>query len=281
MTARQARSSAPDELSTSSSWVVAGDELMRRRRRSWLTALVSVLIGVALVAIWQWVASLELLPPILLPDIRAVASAFPALVTSEGFARHLFRTVAEFLLGFGIAGVSAVAVGFALAAYPLLRRAYFPLLAVVGALPIVIFAPVVITWLGFGIASKVATASIYAFYPIFIATLSGLEGVSADAKDVMRSLRASPWQTFWKLRIPTALPAIFGGLKVGLSSALIGATVAELIGSNAGLGYLVLLYQNSFDIATVFALILVFLVLGLISLVVLELVERRAIYWRS
>lgn len=274
-------SASPPALHEASALSASATDRLRRHFRDRVARYMTVLVGIALLGIWQLLVSLKALPAILLPDVRAVLAALPALVSSETFPKHLLRTVGEFLLGFGIAGVSAILVAFLLSAYPLLRRAYFPLLAVLGALPIVIFAPVVISWLGFGIASKIATAAIYAFYPIFIATLSGLEAVSADAVRLMRSLRASQWQLFWNLRVPTALPVIFGGLKVGLSSAIIGATVAELIGSNAGLGYLLLLYQNNFDMATVFALILVFVAIGVTSLAILELIEGKIVYWRS
>ncbi len=117
-------------------------------------------------------------------------------------------------------------------------------------------APLLIIWLGSGLASKVIVTALITFFPALIATIVGIRSVDPDLHDLLRSLRASRWQLFWKLELPAALPMIFGGLKLSVTLAVVGAVVGEFVGANAGLGYLINLGRGILDTPLMFVAIL-------------------------
>lgn len=241
----------------------------------------SALLLPLVIGLWQIVTLTGFVHRVLLPPPVAVAEATVELVTAPTFFEHFSRTVSEIALGYAIGVAIGLALGIALSSFPLLRRAYFPILAGFEAIPGIILAPLVITWFGFGIESKVVQAVIACFFPVFITTLAGLAMSSQDEVKLMRSLLASRWQIFRKLRLPNALPAIFGGLKIAITSAIIGAVVSEFVAADAGLGFLLLRYKASFETPTVFALIFMFAIIGLVSFLLIEQIERRLIFWRA
>jgi NitT/TauT family transport system permease protein len=247
---------------------------------TWLPRYLAVALLPALAGVWMLVTSLELVSPALFPELDRTVEAFENLVTSDGFARHLGRTAAEIAIGFGIGALIGFALGLTLAASPLLRKAYFPLVSGFVSIPYVVFTPVAITWFGFGIGSKIAIAVLISFFPVLITTLVGLEAATEPELRLMRSLQASRRQIFFEVRLKNALPAIFGGLKIAMTLAIVGAIVGEFIGSDAGLGYLLLAYRAQFDVATVFAIIALFAIIATVSFTLLELVERRVVFWK-
>jgi NitT/TauT family transport system permease protein len=276
------RSLTPDEEAR---LLAAADQTneprLRLAVRRWLPAVISILVAPLLVLLWMLVRRLDLIHSILLPDFGDAVTALRDVVTADVFARHLWRTVSEIGLGYGLGCAIGLGLGIALSSFPLLRRAYFPLLAGFEAIPGIVLAPVVITWLGFGLTGKVVQAAIACFFPVFVTTLVGLSMVSDNEMRLMRILRASRWEVFRKLRLRSALPAIFGGLKIAITTATIGAIVSEFVGSDAGLGFLLLRYKASFETPSMFALIFIFGVLGTASFLLLELIERKVVYWRS
>jgi NitT/TauT family transport system permease protein len=149
------------------------------------------------------------------------------------------------------------------------------------AIPTVILAPVIIAWFGFGIEGKVFQAAIACFYAVFITTLSGLGLAEPNSVQLMRSLCASKWQIMRMLKIPAALPVIFGGLQLGATTAIIGAIVSEFVGSDAGLGYLLQRYRSGFDTPAVWVIIGIFLIFGLVAYLILWFAERKIVFWRA
>ena len=251
------------------------------RSRRWVPTAVSVAIAPLLVLLWILARRIDLVHPILLPEFTDAVAGFREVVTADGFGTHLWRTVSEIGLGFGLGCVVGLLLGIALATFPLLRRAYFPLLAGFEAIPGIVLAPVVITWLGFGLSGKVTQAAIACFFPVFVTTLVGLSMVSENELKLMRIMKASRWTVMRELRIRSALPAIFGGLKIAITMATIGAIVSEFVGSDAGLGYLLLRYKAGYDTPAMFALIFIFGVIGVLSFLLLEFLERTIVFWRK
>lgn len=244
------------------------------------TLIASVLLLPLVIGGWLALTSSGFIHPILLPPPGEVVEATAELLTAPTFPDHFSRTIFEIALGYGIGVVIGFSLGVALSSFPLLRRAYFPLVAGFEAIPGIVLAPIVITWFGFGIESKVVQAVIACFFPVFITTLAGLAMSSEDEIKLMRSLLASRWQIFRKLRLPNALPAIFGGLKIAITTAIIGAVVSEFVAADKGLGFLLLRYKASFETSTVFSLIFMFAIIGTASFLLIEFLERRLIYWR-
>jgi NitT/TauT family transport system permease protein len=251
-------------------------------RRAWVSPyVVSALIAPVILAVWYYVTNNGLVPSILLPTPQAVFEAVPRVVGANGFAGHVGRTVSEIVLGFGLGALVGFALGMLLGSSIRLRTAYLPFLSALEAIPTVILAPVIIAWFGFGIEGKVFQAAIACFYAVFITTLSGLGLAEPNSVQLMRSLCASKWQIMRMLKIPAALPVIFGGLQLGATTAIIGAIVSEFVGSDAGLGYLLQRYRSGFETPSVWVIIGIFLIFGLIAYFILWFAERKIVFWRA
>ena len=249
--------------------------------RRWFPTVVTVAIAPLLLGVWLLFRQLDLIHPILLPEVMDVVHAIGEVVTANGFAGHVYRTLTEIALGFLLGCLVGLGLGIGLSFSPLMRRAYFPLLAGFEAIPGIVLAPVIITWLGFGLSGKVVQAAIACFFPVFVTTLVGLSMVSENELKLMRILKASQWKVMWELRIRSALPAIFGGLKIAITMATIGAIVSEFVGSDAGLGYLLLRYKGGYDTPAMFVLIFIFGLIGVASFLLLEFLERKIVFWRE
>jgi NitT/TauT family transport system permease protein len=257
-----------------------GRPARRLRRLRVPAAAVSVALLPVLIGAWFLATESGAVSRILLPPPDAVARAVPRVLQAPGFQRHLVRTVTEILTGYMLGSLIGFSLGLLLGSSTRLRRAYLPFLSAFDAIPTIILAPLIIAWFGFGLAGKATQAAIACFYAVFITTLSGLSLADPDAVKLMRSLRATPWQILVKLRIPSALPAIFGGLQIGATLAIIGGIVSEFVAADAGLGFLMVRYRSSFNTAAVFVLILIFLLLGLASYLLLQFAQRKIVFWR-
>lgn len=230
---------------------------------------------------WYLMVRFEVTSTILLPSPADVWAAAPEVYGADGFIDHVFRTVGEIVGGFALGAAVGFGLGILLGSSARLRAAYLPLLSALESVPTVIFAPLLIAWFGFGMDGKIVQAAIACFYAVFITTLSGLALAEADSISLMRSLRASKWQIMRKVKIPFALPVIFGGLQLGATTAIIGAIVSEFVGADRGLGFLMLRYRATYDTPAVWVLIFAFLAFGLIAYFLLWTAERRIVFWRQ
>jgi len=147
------------------------------------------------------------------------------------------------------------------------------------SMPKVALAPLVVVWFGLGIASKVVSAALIAFFPLLVNTVVGLRSADEDRVDLMRSLDASELQIFWMLRVPSALPFVMAGLEVAMVLSLVGAIVGEFVGAEAGLGMLIQSRNFSMDVAGEFAVLFILAVMGLLLNSVLVSVRRRVLFW--
>lgn len=256
------------------------DHVGRSSRRKASPYVVTVLLAPVLLFVWYLVTRFEVVAPILLPSPQAVYESVPRVMGAEGFSDHVTRTVGEIILGFALGASIGFSLGLLLGSSDRLRTAYLPLLSALEAVPTVILAPLIIAWFGFGIDGKVVQAAIACFYAVFITTLSGLSLAEPESVRLMRSLRASGWQIMRKVKIPAALPAVFGGLQLGATTAIIGAIVSEFVGADSGLGFLMLRYRSSFDTPAAWVLIFVFLLFGITSYLLLWYAERKVVFWR-
>lgn len=204
-----------------------------------------------------------------------------SLVQQEFFLRHFIVTLREIAIGVVLGTLIGFAIGTALAIWPVAKRVSYPFVVGFQAIPKIVFAPLFIAWFGFGETSKVVMAVVIAFFPVLINTLVGLESVPADARRLMRSIKATQVQTFYKVSLPHALPVIFAGVKAALTFAVIGAIVGEFVGASEGLGYLVDLYNNQLRIDRVFAVITILAAIGAGGYFLLEWLDQKLIFWRS
>lgn len=238
----------------------------------------------ALVGAWQLAASTGLLADLLGLESFLVPS--PAEIAEslwqsrELLAENAWTTLQEIVIGFLIGLAVGLAFGFLLRPFEVLRLTFYPLILASQAIPIIVFAPILVVWFGYGIGPKLAVVALVCFFPIAVATADGLRSVNPDATKMLRTLDASRGQILWRLEAPTALPFTFSGAKIGATFAPIAAVFGEWVGADSGLGHLIL--QDNAQLATsrVFAaaLILSAIAIGLYGL--LALAERRIVTWR-
>lgn len=251
-----------------------------RARRRISPYVVTIAIAPVILGTWFLVTAAELVAPILLPTPGQVWEAVPRVLGAPGFSDHVTRTVGEIVAGYGVGAAIGFGLGLLLGSSARLRAAYLPLLSALESVPTVILAPLIIAWFGFGADGKIAQSALACFYAVFITTLSGLSLAEPDSISLMRSLKASPWTIMRKVKIPFALPVIFGGLQMGATTAIIGAIVSEFVGADRGLGFLMLRYRSGYDTPAVWVLIFVFLAFGLVAYLLLWAAERRVVFWR-
>ena len=193
---------------------------------------------------------------------------------------HMWVTLSEVLLGFLLGSVVGVALGTLTAQSPLMRTIIGPYILASQAMPKLALAPIIVIWLGFGIAPKVVITALICFFPLLENTIIGLTSTNPHQVELFQVLTASRWQTFIKLRVPNALPVIFAGLRVAITLAVVGAVVGEYVGANRGLGALVIAAQGSFDTPLMFAIFVYLTAVGIVLYKLMELLEHTAFSWR-
>jgi len=246
--------------------------------------LLPMAVLAALIGLWQLAASTGLLAEVL--NVESFLVPSPAEIASSLWdnrsllAENAWVTLREIVLGFGIGLAMGVAFAVLLRLSETLRRAVYPLLIASQAVPIVVFAPILVIWLGFGIGPKLAIVALVCFFPITVATLDGLRGVDPEAIKMMRTLDASRLQLLWRVEAPAALPSLFSGARIAAVFAPIGAVFGEWAGADSGLGHMILLDNGQLETAREFAAasVLIAIALGLFGL--LALAERRVVTWR-
>lgn len=227
--------------------------LVRRRYEYFLVPVVLlVLLGV-----WRLVNQHSGLPAYLVPSPDDVWLRFQTLASNGTLWKHTRVTLLEASLGFAISFVFALVLGYLLTKAPLAERLVSPYLVAAQTVPLVALAPLLVTWFGFGLASKVVIGFVMVFFPMLVNTIVGIRMVKGEQRELMRSYSASALQVLSYLELPSALSVLFGGFKIGITTAMAGAMVGEYIASNQGLGYMVLYAKRIFDFPQVFVAIFV------------------------
>ncbi len=249
----------------------------RSHRAPWLPAISLI----AFLAVWELAVRFGHLAPIFLPPPEDVALKALRVIADGTLFRHAAVTLVEVLAGLALGMAIATVLGYALAKSVVVERALAPYLVASQAIPIVAIAPLLVIWFGYGLLSKILVGALIVFFPILINTIAGLRGVPADLRDLMRSLRATRWQTFAKLEAPAALPVLLAGLKVGATLSVIGAVVGEIAGADAGLGYMVSIANGQYDTARMFVGVFALVILALTLYGIVNALERRLLAWRK
>ena len=247
--------------------------------RKVLVKLLPMLTLVALVVIWQAWVEINDTPRYLLPSPTDVFAA-----TQENWSRLLFHgkvTLVETLLGFGLSVAVGVPLAVAIVYSKWIENMLYPLLVGSQAIPKIAIAPLLLVWLGFGMTSKVLVAFLIAFFPVVVATATGLRGVSEDTLRLVESMGASTWQVFRRVRFPTSVPSMLGGFKVAIALAVVGAVVGEFVGANAGLGHYVLVAGGNFNTPLLFASVVALTVMGVALFYLLGIIEARLNRWAA
>ncbi|MDM4720784.1 ABC transporter permease [Micromonospora sp. WMMA1363] len=249
------------------------------RRLGDRAATVLLPVGGLLIAVGVWwlVARGELVHPAALPPPGEVLAAF--VEQPARMLEHTWATTREILIGFGLSAVAGVLLGLALAASRIVERMFTPLLVAVNAVPKITLGPLLVVTLGWGQTPILTMVFLLCFFPIVLSTTTGLTSTPADLAELARSLNASRWQAFRKVRFPAALAQIFVGLKVAMPLAAIGAVIGEFQAGEGGLGYVIQQYAGMGDTATAWAAIMLVALVSILLYAALLLAERRALPW--
>lgn len=246
--------------------------------------LLPTLLLVGLVGAWQIAASTGALADLLglesflVPSPAEIAEAL--WQNRSLLAENAWVTLQEVVLGLGFALVAGLGFAVAMHLSGTLRRASQPLVVGSQAIPILVIAPILVVWFGYGIGPKAAIVALICFFPITVNTLDGLRSVDPEATKMMRTLDASRRQILWRVEAPTALPYALSGVKIAVAVAMIGAVFGEWAGANSGLGILVRLDSAQLETARLFASVVVLAAMALALFALVALAERRIVTWR-
>jgi putative hydroxymethylpyrimidine transport system permease protein len=252
------------------------------RPRRWAPplALIAILLGAwELAARWDLISNALNIQDFLIPSPSDVAQALwddRSLLLSNGWV-----TLKEVLLGFAIAAIAGVAFAVLIHLSDVARRAIYPLLIGSQTIPIVILAPILVVWFGFGITPKLVIVALICFFPITVNTLDGLRSVDPDLIKMLRALGAGRGQRLWRAEAPAALPYAFSGARVAITVSVIGAVFAEYVGSSEGLGHLINQAQAQLLTARSFAAVVVLSALALALFALVTALERLVVTWDS
>ena len=242
----------------------------------YLAGTLSVVGGLAL---WELASRLFVANPLFLAAPSQIVHAIYSLTLTGEMGRHVAISAIEFAVGYVIASVLGIAVGFGMASSVPFKRAMQPWISGLYATPTIALAPLFILWLGIGIWSKVLVVIFLVLFPVTINTEAGLRTTSERLIEMLKSFGASPRQIFFKVSLPSALPFILAGLKLGIGRGLIGVVVAELFGSRAGLGRLISQSADAFNMPELFAGVIVLAVAGIVMTAGFSLIERKLVPW--
>jgi NitT/TauT family transport system permease protein len=219
--------------------------------------------------------------------IRSIILPAPSEIISVMIARydllltHLWPTLYLTLAGFALSVVGGILVAILVTYSNIMRKGFYPVIIVSQVVPKISIAPLFIVWFGTGTLSSLLLAFLVAFFPMTINSAMGFQSVDEEIHRMARAYMASPWQIFWKVQIPHALPFIFSGMKISVTLAIIGVIVSEFVASQEGIGYLIKLSGGLLDTPLMMAAIAVLSISGLLLYWIIAEVERAAVYWRS
>lgn len=243
--------------------------------------MLGAIVPVAIVLIWEGLAAIGYLNPILLPAPSSIWKELVSMSASGELARHLGISAWRALLGFLIGGGLGLAAGLWVGFSYKTERLLDPTLQMLRTLPHLAIAPLFILWFGFGETSKLLLIAKGSFFPLYVNTFLGIRSVDSKLFDVGKVLQFSKWQMITTLILPASLPNIFLGIRLSVGVAWLGLVVAELMGSSSGVGYLIN-DARSFSLTTVvFVGIIVFAVVGKLSDVIIKLLEARMLRWQD
>ncbi len=231
----------------------------------------------AIIVAWYVLVTVLNVPDYLVPTPQAVVARIVTAHANLNY--HAAVTLLETLGGFFLATVLGVAAAMLFIWSRTLERIVMPVLLVIQTFPKIALAPLIIIWFGVGFGPKLLISFLVAVFPVLIGAMVGMRSVDPDMIDLARSMQASPLRIFWRVRLPFALPQIFGALKVAIAFAIVGAVVGEWVGADRGLGYLLIWANANLDTTLLFAILIYLAVIGLALYYAVEMVETLLLPW--
>ena len=242
-----------------------------------VAALTSMAGGVGLIVLWQLIVTVFNIPLYVVPAPTDVAQSL--INDFEMLQRNLWPTAFSAAAGFFIGNAVAIILAVVFVHNAAVERSLFPVAVVIRTVPIVAVAPVLVLMLGSGYAPKITIAALISFFPTLVNMVRGFHAVDPQAIELFRVLSASRWEIFWKVRAYSSLPFLFSSLKIAATSSVIGAIVAEWIGSNQGLGALIIDATFNFRAALLYSTMVVASLLALGFFFLIGAIEKRVVTW--
>lgn len=250
-------------------------DLLRRHS----TTLWSLAVLVTFLAAWQWGPGLMGVPDFVLPHLSKVIGEGLRIWEGERLLFHAGVTAAEVVVGFVLGSLLGAVIGYALGLSPKVEAVLSPYLLALQIAPKVAFAPLFVMWMGYTMYPKILVAVLIVFFPVLINVLSAMRTMDHDMINLARSFSATRLQVFRMVEYPTTLPALFSGLRIASTLAVIGVVVGELVGGNMGLGYLLVFFEGQGNTAAVFVVIAALTVIGIFAYYAVVLAEARVLHY--
>ena len=236
-----------------------------------------IVFFVVLLLIWETISRFEVFPPFILPSPSSILVSLVTGFTSMQY--DILITLFEASTGFIIAIILSVAIAVAMDSIIGFKKTIYPVLIISQTIPIIIIAPLFIIWFGYGYAPKIIIVTLICFFPITISLLQGLIAVDKELIDLLRSMGASKFQIYKFVKIPSAMPGFFSGLKIAATYSIMGATIGEWVGGKSGLGVYMIRAKQAFETDRVFAAIIIIVILSILLLKIIEFVEKKNMPW--
>ena len=236
-----------------------------------------VIFFVVLLSIWEAISRFEVFPPFILPSPSSILVSLVTNFTSMQY--DILITLYEALTGFIIAIILSVLIAVAMDSIIGFKKTIYPVLIISQTIPIIIIAPLFIIWFGYGYAPKIIIVTLICFFPITISLLQGLIAVDKEQIDLLRSMGSSKLQIYKFVKIPSAMPGFFSGLKIAATYSIMGATIGEWVGGKSGLGVYMIRAKQAFETDRVFAAIIIIVILSISLLKIIEFAEKKNMPW--
>lgn len=239
----------------------------------------SLLLLALFLAVWEWGPGWLGMPEFILPRFSRVVHEAGVMWSNSNLLVHFGITALEVVIGFLLGSLLGLAVGVVLGLSPRAEAMLSPYILALQIAPKVAFAPLFVMWLGYTIYPKIIVAVLIVFFPVMINVLSAIRTVDPDMVNLVRTLNASRWQIFYLVEFRSAMPALFSGLRIASTLAVIGVTVGELVGGNKGLGFLLVDGEGQGNTAAVFVAICALTVTGIVTYGAVVWAERRVLHY--
>jgi NitT/TauT family transport system permease protein len=234
---------------------------------------------VLMVALWELAVWLFAIPPYLIPAPKDVFLAF--WTEGDKLLAESVPTTTATVAGFLLSALFGIPIAMLIAGSRTVESYVYPLLVFSQSIPKVAVAPLFVVWFGFGMTPKVISAFLLGFFPVVVAGVQGFKSLDPEMRDLIRSMKASRLQAFQMVNLPHALPAIFAGLKVSVTLAVVGAVVGEFVGANSGIGFVLQRSIGNFELPTMFAALVILAMIGVILFWIVDMIERIAVPWHA
>ncbi len=252
--------------------------LWYRRMIFWLKdSLPSIFSVLGVIVIWEFSVRFFNIRQYILPSPSA--SVMALFTYWDAIRSNLLTTLYEIGVGFGVTVLISIPVATLISYSTIFQKTLYPFMVFIQLIPKVAIAPLFVIWFGFGMMPKILMVFLLSFFPLLMDAVAGLQSLNPRLYSMARTMSDSEWKFYWKIKLPNALPHIFSGLKTSISMATVGAVVAEFLGADSGLGYLLLRANGDINTKLLFAILIVLCLMGMVFFMIMGFIERKVIPW--